>query len=64
MEKNHTSSHYRQQFAAREDALTSIIVRERELFEGAGFGEPVIDTQSGNWFDRSSSNTLKGVGSS
>lgn len=38
-EKSHTSSHYRLQYASREDALRSLIVKERELFEGLGFGE-------------------------
>ena len=38
-EKSHTSSHYRLQYANREDALRLLIVRERELFEGPGFGE-------------------------
>lgn len=38
-EKSHTSSHYRHQFASREDALRSLILKERELFEGAGFGQ-------------------------
>ena len=38
-EKSHTSSHYRHQFASCEDALRSLIVKERELFQGAGFGQ-------------------------
>ena len=41
-EKSHTSSHYRQQFASREDTLRSLIVKERELFQGAGFGQLTI----------------------
>ena len=34
VEKSHTSSHYRHQFASREDSLRLLIVKERELFEG------------------------------
>ena len=38
-EKRHTGSHYRLQHASREDAIRSIIVKERELYEGPGFGK-------------------------
>ena len=38
-EKHHIRSHYRLQHASREDTIRSIIVKERELFEGPGFGE-------------------------
>ena len=36
---HHTSSHYRQQHANKEDTLRHVIMKERELFEGAGFGK-------------------------
>ena len=39
VEKRHIRSHYRLQHASREDTIRSIIVKERELFEGPGFGE-------------------------
>lgn len=32
------------QYSSREDALLSTIAKERELFEGAGFGEYVLRT--------------------
>ena len=38
-EKRHTGSHYRLQQTSQEDAIRSIIVKERELFEGQGFGK-------------------------
>ena len=38
-EKCHIRSHYRLQHASKEDTIRSIIVKERELFEGPGFGE-------------------------
>ena len=43
-EKKHTGRHYRLQFAPREDALRSGMVKERELFQGPGFGQWVCTT--------------------
>ena len=39
VEKRHIGSHYRLQHASKEDTIRSIIGKERELFEGPGFGE-------------------------
>ena len=38
-DKGHASSHYRLQYASREDTLRSLIVKEIEMFEGPGFGK-------------------------
>lgn len=35
---HHTSAHYRQQHGSREDALRMLMVKEREMLEGPGFG--------------------------
>eukprot|EP00731_Ephydatia_muelleri_P004822 Em0002g998a len=37
-EKSSVADHYRQQYASREDAIRTAMVRERQLFESSGIG--------------------------
>ena len=37
-DKSSVADHYRQQYASREDAVRTAIVRERQLFESSGIG--------------------------
>ena len=40
-DKSSVADHYRQQYASREDAIRTAMVRERQLFESSGIGELV-----------------------
>ncbi|KAL5505932.1 hypothetical protein EMCRGX_G007479 [Ephydatia muelleri] len=43
-EKSSVADHYRQQYASREDAIRTAMVRERQLFESSGIEAPDLTT--------------------